>query len=219
MIFGLPFLKFEEVYESFVFDINLDQETPDDPRVDRFLQYLLTTYMTSGSTFPPHLWASDDLERKRTTNGCEAFHRVFYSYASHYPSSTPSSPHTSYPCPYPTSTLLLLTLPYQHSFPYLHFHPTPTPILPLLLPYSTSTPIPLLTLTTLLPLLQPNLTSTPTPLLNPTTAPYFLCLIELFILRMYNSSVVRFLLFYQLFKCYIRNLNTSRMLIYSTYAI
>ena len=172
MIFGLPFLKFEEVYESFVFDINLDQETPDDPRVDRFLQYLLTTYMTSGSTFPPHLWASDDLERKRTTNGCEAFHRVFYSYASHYPSSTPllPIPHTHartlplhYFClpfptntPFPTSTFILpllqfypysyptLPLPLSHFLPLPHYYPCSNPILLLPLPHFSILLLPLI---------------------------------------------------------------------------
>ena len=79
--FGLPFLDFLEVSDSFAFDVIC--EAPEGDAVSKYLEYLTNTYITSGSTFPPHLWASTDVARKRTTNGCEAFHKhlnsLFYS--------------------------------------------------------------------------------------------------------------------------------------------
>lgn len=83
MSFGLPFLDFLDVYESFAFDVLF--EAPSDDKLDCFLTYLMETYICSNSTFPPTLWASSDMETKRTTNGCEAFHRKLNSlfYTSH----------------------------------------------------------------------------------------------------------------------------------------
>ncbi|GFS05850.1 UDP-N-acetylglucosamine--N-acetylmuramyl-(Pentapeptide) pyrophosphoryl-undecaprenol N-acetylglucosamine transferase [Elysia marginata] len=70
-----------DVFESFAFDITL--ETPVDERIDSYLDYLLKTYMHSSSLFPPTVWASSGFNIKRTTNGCEAFHKqlnsMFYS--------------------------------------------------------------------------------------------------------------------------------------------
>ena len=40
-------------------------------------------YITSTLSFPTHLWASSDVNQKRTTNGCESFHKhlnsLFYT--------------------------------------------------------------------------------------------------------------------------------------------
>ncbi|GFS17445.1 retinol dehydrogenase [Elysia marginata] len=70
-----------DVFESFAFDITL--EAPVDERIDFYLDYLLKTYTHSSSLFPPTVWASSGFNIKRTTNGCEAFHKqlnsMFYS--------------------------------------------------------------------------------------------------------------------------------------------
>ncbi|GFS12376.1 phosphoglucomutase-3 [Elysia marginata] len=57
---------------------------PVDERIDSYLDYLLKTYMHSfSSLFPLTVWASSGFNIKRTTNGCEAFHKqlnsMFYS--------------------------------------------------------------------------------------------------------------------------------------------
>lgn len=75
--FGLPFLDYVDIFESFAFDVMLD--APADERVDPYLDYLMKTYMTSLSLFPPTLWASSDFKLKRTTNACEAFHKQLNS--------------------------------------------------------------------------------------------------------------------------------------------
>ncbi|GFR68810.1 hypothetical protein ElyMa_002030500 [Elysia marginata] len=81
LTFGLPFLDFMDVFKSFAFDITL--EAPVDERIDSYLDYLLKTYMHSSSLYPPTVWASSGFNIKRTTNGCEAFHKqlnsIFYS--------------------------------------------------------------------------------------------------------------------------------------------
>ncbi|GFS28044.1 gamma-tubulin complex component [Elysia marginata] len=81
LTFGLPFLDFMDVFESFAFDITL--EAPVDERIDSYLDYLLKTYMHSSLLFLPTVWASSGFNTNRTTNGCEAFHKqmnsMFYS--------------------------------------------------------------------------------------------------------------------------------------------
>ncbi|GFS09795.1 hypothetical protein ElyMa_003045400 [Elysia marginata] len=56
--FGLPFLDHLDVCESFTFDILL--QAPLDEKVDPYLNYLMKTYMSSTSTFPPTLRASTE---------------------------------------------------------------------------------------------------------------------------------------------------------------
>ena len=73
MTFGLPFLDFLDIYDSFAFDFYL--EAPEDDRLQKFYDYLLKTYIKSHSLFPPTLWASVTVSEKRTTNGCESFHK------------------------------------------------------------------------------------------------------------------------------------------------
>ena len=79
--FGLPFLDFLEVCDCFAFDVIC--EAPEDDAVSRYIEYLTRMYITSTSSFPPHLWASSDVNQKRTTNGCESFHKhlnsLFYT--------------------------------------------------------------------------------------------------------------------------------------------
>ena len=77
----MPFLDVLEVSDCFAFDVIC--EAPEGDAISSYLEYLTKTYMTSNSTFPPHLWASTDVECKRTTNGCESFHKhlnsLFYT--------------------------------------------------------------------------------------------------------------------------------------------
>ena len=81
--FGLPLLNMEEVAESFAFDVI--ENSPEGDAITEYLDYLTRTYITSSSKFPPCLWAGIDSEEKRTTNGCEAFHKHINSlfYAPH----------------------------------------------------------------------------------------------------------------------------------------
>lgn len=78
--FGLPFLPPSQVSEAFA---DLYGSLQADVRVERFFDYILTTYIENASepaTFPPHLWAGLKAFQRRTTNGCEAFHRHLNSY-------------------------------------------------------------------------------------------------------------------------------------------
>ena len=47
---------------------------PNDIRCTTFADYVLTTYITKDSRFPPTLWATDDYYMIRTTNACESYH-------------------------------------------------------------------------------------------------------------------------------------------------
>jgi len=43
----------------------------------KFTNYIVENYISSNSTFPPKLWASNSISSERTTNACEAFHASF----------------------------------------------------------------------------------------------------------------------------------------------
>lgn len=77
-LFGLTFLNPDEVGDCFVFDFATDQ--PDDPRVTKFVDYLIDTYIDEASSFPPRIWAANTNSLTRTTNVCEAFHSKLNSY-------------------------------------------------------------------------------------------------------------------------------------------
>ena len=59
----------------FVFDIFTD--APDCEKSIEFADYIVNTYIDPTSKFPPQIWADADVECKRTTNGCESFHKEF----------------------------------------------------------------------------------------------------------------------------------------------
>lgn len=74
--FGLAFLPPNEVEDCFVEDILSD--CPDEnPSAVQFADYVLDNYISARSKFPPTLWAEAPSQRKRTTNGAEAFHSHF----------------------------------------------------------------------------------------------------------------------------------------------
>ncbi|KAL8594206.1 hypothetical protein ACOMHN_030100 [Nucella lapillus] len=52
-----------------------DVEVFDGPGFESFADYVCQTYIYG--PFPPAMWASRDLTRKKTTNACERFHREF----------------------------------------------------------------------------------------------------------------------------------------------
>ena len=56
--------------------IDIASVSPLDSRTELFEQYLLKHYI-EGKDFPPSLWASDEIDRPRTTNCCESFHKYF----------------------------------------------------------------------------------------------------------------------------------------------
>lgn len=68
-LFGLHFLRPDEVADAM-------PDKPQDPRVEKFSDYLLLTYIQENATFPPKMWASCALHA-RTTNVCERFHSRF----------------------------------------------------------------------------------------------------------------------------------------------
>lgn len=79
--FGLSLLDPAEVEDAFIED--LMAKAPKE--IFPFCDYLLDTYITENSLFPPRMWASKSLKSDRTTNACEGFHSQFGEYfnASH----------------------------------------------------------------------------------------------------------------------------------------
>ena len=79
--FGLTYLESADVAGCFAFDIL--QDAPYNERAMEFADYVLNTYVDERAKFQSHIWADPNLDSKRTTNGCEHFHRqlgtMFYS--------------------------------------------------------------------------------------------------------------------------------------------
>ena len=73
-VFGLPFLKPQDVEDGFETLMTLKPVTS---QMDKFFDYLLDNYITADSRFPPKMWADMKLDSPRTTNCCEAFHSRF----------------------------------------------------------------------------------------------------------------------------------------------
>ena len=71
--FGLSYLDSSDVADCFVFDILLD--APDDEKAMEFVDCILNTYVDDNAKFSRQIWAVPNLDTKRTTNGCENFHR------------------------------------------------------------------------------------------------------------------------------------------------
>ncbi|KAF0751144.1 Uncharacterized protein FWK35_00019505, partial [Aphis craccivora] len=75
LVFGLSLFSHEEVEDVFVEEIMTIQ--PINSNLTKFTNYLIENYISSNSTFPPKLWASNSISCERTTNACEAFHASF----------------------------------------------------------------------------------------------------------------------------------------------
>ena len=60
-------------------------DLPDDARATQFADYLTDTYISNDAIFPAYLWAEAPSNKRRTTNGLEAFHMHLYKqfYTSH----------------------------------------------------------------------------------------------------------------------------------------
>ena len=72
-----------EVEDVFINELMTIQ--PTNSNVTKFTDYIVENYISSTSTFPPILWASNTISSERTTNACESFHASFSSnfYSSH----------------------------------------------------------------------------------------------------------------------------------------
>ena len=57
----------------------------DDPAWNKYADYLLSTYVSSDSKFPPELWTSTAENERRPNNAAEAFHSQYNAqfYAAH----------------------------------------------------------------------------------------------------------------------------------------
>lgn len=73
--FGLSYLKSEDVGDCLAFDLVPIQ--PEDPRVSKFVDYLVDYYIDENAKFPPSMWARADASTENTTNACESFHSHF----------------------------------------------------------------------------------------------------------------------------------------------
>ena len=76
LFFGLLFLPPEQIEECFVEDIM--SEAPTDNRYVKFADYVLVTYITPESRYPPSFWATAPTTNFQRTNNCpESFHAHF----------------------------------------------------------------------------------------------------------------------------------------------
>ena len=82
--FGLPFLPAEEIEDCFVED---KSEAPSDEKCTAFADYVLDTYVSNVSRYPPSFWAGAPTPNcKRTNNSSESFHSHYNEqFYSHHP--------------------------------------------------------------------------------------------------------------------------------------
>ena len=69
-VFGLSFFGEDDVREAFVEDLMSCIPA----NMEKFCDYLLNTYIAEEATFPPCIWAEDEVPVNKTTNICESFH-------------------------------------------------------------------------------------------------------------------------------------------------
>lgn len=81
-MFGLCFLSPEEVSDCFVEDFVAIK--PDNKKLDEFCDYLVDTYISEESVFPPEMWARASSDLFQTTNACESFHAELNSNFYHH---------------------------------------------------------------------------------------------------------------------------------------
>jgi len=73
--FGMMYLEPHEVGDFFAFE--LAELQPLDDKIILYADYLVDTYISENSSFPPKVWASMSSTVNRTTNACESFHKHF----------------------------------------------------------------------------------------------------------------------------------------------
>jgi hypothetical protein len=71
-VFGLPFLKSEEVFDCVV--DNAMTIKPVNKIFYKFCDYLLKTYIEQDTLFPLNIWDEFAATTNRTTNSCESYH-------------------------------------------------------------------------------------------------------------------------------------------------
>lgn len=83
LTFALMYLDPTEVGDCFA--LELFENMPQDPRLVKYADYLVDTYISEESLFPPIIWAEHSSTITRTTNACESFHSNFKNsiYAEH----------------------------------------------------------------------------------------------------------------------------------------
>lgn len=81
-VFGLPFLESKDISECFVED--LMSIKPIDEKLDKFCDYLVDTYISEDSLFPPKLWSNLSSDLYKSTNACESFHSDFNAHFYHH---------------------------------------------------------------------------------------------------------------------------------------
>lgn len=74
-LFGLSFLKPEEVGDCFALD--LAEFQPDHKAAVDLADYLVDNYIGENSLFPPTVWAEGVVTTENSTNACESFHSRF----------------------------------------------------------------------------------------------------------------------------------------------
>jgi len=67
LIFGFSLLLSSEVDDCFVKDL---KSIPSKEKLVEFSGYLVDTYISLSSTFPPSLWAMNSIDSEKTTNTC-----------------------------------------------------------------------------------------------------------------------------------------------------
>lgn len=78
-LFGLSFLKPEEVGECFALDLAEFQPDHMHKAVVNLADYLVKNYIEENSLFPPTIWAEAVVTTENSTNACESFHSRFNS--------------------------------------------------------------------------------------------------------------------------------------------
>ena len=52
-------------------------EIPQNEKLEKYVDYLVDTYISEDAKFPPILWVSDTIDGEKTVNVCESFHAKF----------------------------------------------------------------------------------------------------------------------------------------------
>ena len=76
---ALPLLPASDIGDAYAFDIDATRPDDDTDAIDKFADYIVSTYIDDDALFPPYVWAAapdaDMHHLPRTTNACESFHK------------------------------------------------------------------------------------------------------------------------------------------------